>query len=194
MRSVRLVALVCGLMWGSLAVTSEPYVARDDSVTVITYSDVDAAELPRVFAILQQARRDVRRDWGLTVPTNVTVVVHPDIGSYQAATGMPWFVAGLANRDANRIDVQRLRVLIDRHSLEATLRHELFHLAQPDDLPRWRAEGMAMRFAGEVPQALPFEDVNDAQLDKLLASVRSPEELARAAATAYHRVRCPPCP
>jgi hypothetical protein len=79
--------------------------------------------------------------------------------------------------------------LLERNSLEKTLRHELFHLAQPADWPRWLAEGSAMIFAGETPGVEPLSNVSEGQLDVLLASVNSSEELARATATAYDWAR-----
>ncbi|MDZ7704636.1 MAG: hypothetical protein U5L04_09175 [Trueperaceae bacterium] len=190
MPNARVVLPILLLLAGSLSTANEPRVASDGHVTVITYSADDDADLPRLFAAVRQARRDLRRDWGWRLPGGVTIVVHPDLGSYSAATGMPWYVAGTADRAEQRIDLQRLRVLRERHSLEPTLRHELFHLAQPDNWPRWRAEGAAMLFAGETPQAAPFADISAAQLDDLLAAAPDREALARAAATAYDRVLC----
>lgn len=187
---VVLFVILTTLLTGSFSAANEPRVASDGSVTVITYSAADAADLPRLFAAVQQARRDLRREWGWRLPGAITIVVHPDLGSYSAATGMPWYVAGTADRAERRIDLQRLRVLRERHSLEPTLRHELFHLAQPNDWPRWRAEGAAMLFAGESPQAAPFAEISEAQLDALLAAAPDRETLARAAATAYDRVLC----
>ena len=127
----------------------------------------------------------MRRDWGLTLPETVTVRVHPSLASFQEATGQPWFVAAVADRITGTLHLQRLRVLAERRSLEPTLRHELFHLVQPGDWPRWRAEGEAMRFAGESPQAEPLSGLDESELDALLAAPDSSEALARAAATAW---------
>lgn len=178
--------LLAILPWAFATPWSE---ASDGVFTVRTASVEDARALPQVYDILQQARLELRRDWGLAVPEAVTVVVHPDLVSYQEATGMPWYVAALADREAQQIHTQRLRVLLERRSLETTLRHELFHLAQPEDWPRWRAEGSAMLFAGETPQAPPLPGLSDEALDALLAAPPSREWLLRAMATAYQRVR-----
>ncbi len=162
--------------------------ASDGRFMVETASEADREQLAAVFAVLQKAARDLRRDLGLTLPETVTVRVHPTLASFQKATSQPWFVVAVADRRAAILHLQRLRVLAERRSLEPTLRHELFHLAQPEDWPRWRAEGMAMRFAGETPQAEALLNLSDAELDALLAAPGSSEALAQAAATAYRRV------
>jgi hypothetical protein len=159
--------------------------ADDGTFSVLTASEQDALYLPQVYEVLKRARRDLRDRWQLELPAGIMVVIHPDLASYTAATGAPWFVSGIADRAGLRLEVQRLRVLLERNTLERTLRHELFHLAQPDDWPRWRAEGSAMRFAGELPSTTPYPNVAETQLEAMLAAPASREELARANATAY---------
>jgi hypothetical protein len=149
-------------------------------------SSPDRALLPQIFEILQKARRDLVLA-GLNPPQAVTVVIHPDLKSYTNATKRPWFVIAVSNRQKNRIDTQRLRILLERGSLERTLRHELFHLSQPEGWPRWKAEGSAMRFAGDKPTAEPFTNIGEAELNALLASPSDAGTLARAMATAYAR-------
>ena len=161
--------------------------STDGFFRVETASPADAERLEHVFGVLEQAAKDLK-DSGLPLPDAVTVRVHPTLESFQADTGLPWFVAALADRKTNTLHTQRLRVLLERRSLEKTLRHELFHLAQPADWPRWRAEGAAMHFAGERPQAQPLPNLSDAQLDALLAAPPSADVLAQAVATAYARV------
>ena len=162
----------------------------DGFFKVETASPVDAEKLEQVFTLLERAAHDLE-DLGLPLPDSVTVRVHPTLESFTGETGAPWYVAAVADRRTGALHTQRLRVLLERRSLEKTLRHELFHLAQPADWPRWRAEGTALHFAGERPQAQPLAGLSDAQLDTLLAAPGSPEVLARAVATAYARVaRC----
>ena len=160
--------------------------ATDGFFKVETASPADAERLTEVFGVLEQAAKDLKNS-GLPLPDTATVRVHPTLESFEAETGLPWFVAALADRETTTLHTQRLRVLLERQSLETTLRHELFHLAQPADWPRWRAEGAAMHFAGERPQAQPLPNLSDEQLDALLAAPPSAEMLARAVATAYAR-------
>ncbi len=149
-----------------------------------TASAEDARHLSEVFGILQRTRRDLIVA-GYHPPALVRVVVHPNLKSYTTATRLPWFVLSAANRIKNQIDSQRLRVLLERKSLERTLRHELFHLAQPEGWPRWKAEGMAMRFAGDQPSARPLENISEAELERLLTNPPNQETLNRAMATAF---------
>ena len=163
--------------------------ATDGRFIVETAAVADREQLSAVFAILQEAKDDLSQNWQLDLPETVTVRIHPDLASFQVATKKPWYVAAVANKPTATFHTQRLRVLLERDSLEKTLRHELFHLAQPDDWSRWRAEGTAMRFAGETPSAEPFKQISETELNYLLATASSKQELARAVATAYKWVK-----
>lgn len=169
-------AFVWAQPWGS---------ATDGRFVVQTASPADREALSAVFPVLQDAARDLRQDAGLTLPRTVTVRVYPSLAAFGAATGQPWYVAAIADREHATLHLQRLRVLTEQGSLETTLRHELFHLAQPESWPRWRAEGAAMRFAGERPTAPPLVGLSKAELSDRLAAPRSAEEHAQAAATAW---------
>jgi hypothetical protein len=158
--------------------------ASDGFFSVQTTSSADETYLSEVFKILQKAKKDLRSE-GLTLPESVTVQIHPDLDSFTTKTELPWYLISVADRETDTIHTQRLRILLERQTLEITLRHELFHLAQPDEWPRWRAEGEAMKFSGERPQGEPFENISEEQLDKLLANPDSRETLQRAVATAY---------
>jgi hypothetical protein len=156
----------------------------DGFFSVQTASSADATYLPEVFDILQAAKKDLRSE-GLTLPESVTVQIHPDLESFTTTTDLPWYIISLADRETSTIHTQRLRILLERQTLDITLRHELFHLAQPGDWPRWRAEGEAMKFSGEKTQAEPFEDVSEEELNNLLANPDSRATLQRATATAF---------
>lgn len=158
--------------------------SSDGFFSVQTASSADATYLSEVFEILQGARKDLRTE-GLTLPESVTLQIHPNLDSFTTKAELPWYIISVANRETNTIHTQRLRILLERQTLEVTLRHELFHLAQPDEWPRWRAEGEAMKFSGERPQAEPFENISEDELESLLTNPDSRETLQRAAATAY---------
>ncbi len=158
--------------------------STDGTFSIIS-SKADAKYLPEVFAILQEAKRELEQSWGLNIPEQVTVVIHPTLSSFIEASQMPWYIAGVANVQTNQIDLQRLKVLLERNILKLTLRHEVFHLAQSDDLPRWLAEGMAMHFAGDRLLAPPIEDISEEALNNLLANPTSQNALYRSRATAF---------
>lgn len=159
----------------------------DGFFTVETVAVADQQHLKQVFEILQQAKKDLLRQ-NLQLLNSVTLRVHPNLDSFVTSLNLPWYIAAISNRETSTIQTQRLEVLITRNSLTKTLRHELFHLAQAPDWPRWKAEGKAMLFAGELPQAEPLAGVSEARLEELLASPTSREMLQRAVATAYQWV------
>ncbi len=144
----------------------------------------DARWLPEAFRILTAAAARISADPELGLCNAPLVVIHPDLESFEAATGMPWFILAVANRADCRIDTQRVAILERHGGLRGTLLHELHHLAQPEHWERWRAEGRAQVFAGERPAAAPLHAVAPAQLDELLAAPASSEEYLRALATA----------
>ncbi len=158
--------------------------ASDGFFIIETASLADEYYLPEVFSITNQAKLDLQQDWGLSLSKDVTIRVYPNISSYSRATQMPWYFAALASPAQNKIDIQRFRVLVERGSLKASLRHELFHLAQPTNMPRWQAEGSAMLFAHELAQAEAIADISESQLNDLLLNAGSQAEILRANATA----------
>ncbi|MCL6525554.1 MAG: hypothetical protein K6T57_01610 [Thermaceae bacterium] len=191
MRGWRVVGAGAMILLFSWALAQAWQTAKSPGFIVQTASSPDRALLPQVFALLQQARRELVLA-GLSPPQTVTVIIHPNLPSYTATTQQPWFILAVSDRRANTIHTQRLRILLERGSLERTLRHELFHLSQPEGWPRWRAEGAAMRFAGDRPTAAPFPTIREAELNRLLAQPPSSEALARAMATAYLWAQRPP--
>jgi len=178
----RLLVVLLALLGLALAQTWKT--AHAPGFVVQVAAKADEKHLREVFAVLQKARRDLKAA-GYPLPPQVRVVIHPDLNSYTRATRLPWFVLAATNRPKHRIDTQRLRVVLERGGLERTLRHELFHLAQPEGWPRWKAEGLAMRFAGEEPKARPLEHIGEAELERLLAHPPDQATLNRAMATAF---------
>lgn len=162
----------------------------DGHFEILTMARADEVHLPEVFAILRDAKKDLRLTWGLVLPQDIQIYIHPTLSSYSEVTELPWSVAAIANREELQIDMQRIQVLLERNSLEKTLRHELYHLAQEEDLERWQAEGRAMIFAGELPMADTYEGIESEVLNQKLEGFVDSEGLARAnflkaTATAY---------
>ncbi len=169
----------------SIASAQDWHEVSDGTFTVFTAAQADDEHLSEIFKILREAKLELRRTWGLAIPKDIQIYVHPNIESYSEATGLPWYVAAIANREDLRIDMQRAKVLLERRSLEKTLRHELFHLAQEDGLERWQAEGWAMIFAGEQPLVKALDGVSGEELNQMLEGFVDREGLARANATAF---------
>ena len=149
---------------------------------------VTAPELAALAPLLRRAVSDLQSVASLSSCPAVSLFVHPDLASYQAAARAKWFQVAIADRQACRLDTQRLAVVAQHGGVEQTLRHELHHLAQPDGWERWRAEGEAQRFAGERPSARPFNGLSPQELEALLAAPATQEVQLRAMATAYQWV------
>lgn len=148
-----------------------------------TFSSADVKYLPRAFKALEKARKDLIA-LKLNLPGRVTVIVHPTLEQFQKTLDAPLYEAARANRKLAQIDTQRFVALEEHGGLELTLRHEIFHLAQPEGWPRWKAEGGAVRFSRERLSASPMTNISEEKLEKLLANPPSREVLARAMATA----------
>lgn len=182
--------LVCVLlvMGGAHAGTPAWRTANMAGVDV-NFQSATSSELGQLSQVLQRAVPQVLRLTGHELCAEPVVYVHPDLASFQAASGAAWFQLAVADRAACRIDVQRLAVVAQHGGLERMLRHELFHLAQPDGWERWRAEGAAQQFAGERPAAPPLGGLSPAQLDLMLAAPADELTYRRAMATALEWVR-----
>lgn len=156
-------------------------ISRSPHFEVETRSSADQNRLPAVFKALETAYQDLKSR-GLNPPAKVKVVIYPNLPEY-LKTGAPFFELARANRVQNRIVTQRIAALETHGGLEVTLRHELFHLAQPANWPRWKAEGSAFVFSGASSNAKPLNGLNETQLEGILSSPPSQEMLNRAMAT-----------
>jgi hypothetical protein len=149
-------------------------------LTVTLHDARDRAQLATVFRSFKQSEADLLRI-GLEVKP-VKLEAFSSADGFAEATGEPAFVAA-STRDRT-IRTQRLGALKARGLLEFAVRHEVFHTAQPPNLPRWLAEGLARHFSGEAAQdsrqASGFETASNSQLDGLL--------LARGSRTALNLV------
>jgi hypothetical protein len=124
----------------------------------------------------------------------INVVIHETTQAFSAATGQPWWVAGITH--GQELELQPLNVLRRRRILKSTLRHEYTHAVieriGQGLAPRWLAEGLAIAFAGEAPLLARFKPPNRLPLDELerrLANPRSAAEMRSLYASAYAEVR-----
>lgn len=181
--------LACTLLLLSHVYANEPlWHSLKVAGVQVEYQAASAAELSQVNDVLRRAVDQLQRRPELLLCPSVVVTVHPDLATFQAATGAAWYQLAVADRAGCRIDMQRLPVVAQHGGLEATLRHELFHLAQPAGWERWRAEGEAQRFAGELPRERPLGGLNSRQLDRLLEAPTDQATYRRSMATALEWV------
>lgn len=115
----------------------------------VTYRDAaDHPEVAQVFRMWAQAKTELKAR-GLKLPAT-SLIAARNAADFSALTGAPANIAAVTLNGA--IYTQRLASLKGKNLLPYTLRHEAFHLAQPPDLPRWLAEGLARIFSGEAQQ------------------------------------------
>jgi len=120
----------------------------------IALPDEDEGERDVLARVVGRARDEVAKDLGVAAPSRLTIRFHPTTGSYERATGLPWFTSGAVV--GTELNLLPLAVLRERGVLERTLRHELVHLMADGllrDRPAWVREGAAGYFAGQGPIA-----------------------------------------
>jgi hypothetical protein len=167
-----------------LLVTSIAFAAplefKSGLLTVTIQDSRDEAQLGNVFRSFKKAQTDLA-EIGLEVKP-VKLKAFLSAAAFARTTDEPAFVAA-STRDQT-IRTQRLGALKTRGLLEFTIRHEVFHTAQPANLPRWLAEGLARHFSGEDArdsgQLSGLESVSNGKLNELL--------LARGSKTALNLV------
>jgi hypothetical protein len=161
-------------------VFAAPLEFKSGLLTVKIHDSRDETQLGIVFRTFKKTQADLA-EIGLEIK-QVKLEAFSNANAFAHATGEPAFVA--ASTRGQTIRSQRLGALKIRGLLEFTIRHEVFHTAQPTSLPRWLAEGLARHFSGEdardSSQPSGLESVSNARLDELL--------LARASRTALNLV------
>ncbi|GBF06771.1 hypothetical protein DAERI_100134 [Deinococcus aerius] len=172
------------LLAGLLGVAS----AQGGRLDVAVSDPRDRAYLPAVFGAWRGAGRDLSA-LGLTLP-DTRLAAAASAADFARRTGEPWFVA--ATTRGAVIHTQRLGALAARGTLALTIRHEAFHVAQPRDLPRWLAEGLARLFSGEAGRDPPgptgLEGLPEGTLSARLAA-RGEGDLSAAYREATRRAR-----
>jgi hypothetical protein len=124
---------------------NKPLEFKAGLLTVTLHNPRDKSFLQAVFSEFQKARADLKAI-GLEVKP-VRLEAFQSADAFAHATKEPAFVA--ASTRGRTIRTQRLGALKARGLLGFTVRHEVFHTAQPASLPRWLAEGLARHFSGE---------------------------------------------
>lgn len=186
---MRTIALACAFALSTSAhAGTSHWQVHDVAGVTVHHASVPGSRLASLSNVLFMAVADLGARSELALCDGPELFIHPDLDSFVTATGLAWYHLAVADRAVCRIDMQRLPV-VDRHGgVDRSLRHELFHLAQPAGWERWRAEGEAQRFAGELPDLQPLAGISPQQLDALLGSAPDQLTLGRAMATAFQWV------
>jgi SpoIID/LytB domain protein len=176
---------------------SSPQTLSSEHFHISYAAGLARGEVEAALRTLEAARLDMFARVGsasLSLPdAAVDVVVHATTQEFTAATGQPWWVAGVTR--GRRIELQPLGVLRRRRILTPTLRHEYAHSVieaiEGGRAPRWLAEGLAIQFAGEGPTLRRYQSRTRLPLDELerkLARPGSAAEMRSLYAAAYREV------
>lgn len=153
---------------------------RVDLIT--TRPQQDRAVLAMADKVVEQA--EARTGWALE--RRVQVRIYPSLDAYRNATGSPGWVA--ATTRGRVVRLQPAEFL--RGTLEATLRHEFFHVlveshAKPTT-PLWLREGVVLYLSGAQ---LPSIEMAEAEIQRGLTAPQTKAEQQRAYAAAVTKVR-----
>lgn len=167
--------------------TSPAAPARIDTVEGILVSlpDGDDGERVSMGQAIARARGELARALAIEEPRRLVLRVHPTVGSFEAATGRPWYFSGAVV--AGELHLPPLSALRQRGILERTIRRELVHVmvdSALDARPRWVRDGIALYFADPQRDERPAGRIacpDDRELTQPVS--------AGALATAYARAR-----
>ena len=123
---------------------------------MVSLPDEDEGDRAAIEEMTRRARDDLWRVLAVPVPPRVTLRVHPTTGSFEQASGRPWFTSGAVVK--GELHLIPLTVLRERGVLERTIRHELVHVMTDGVLarrPMWVREGAAAYFAEGADNARP---------------------------------------
>lgn len=183
--------------WGGIAAKSQ-LVLSSEHFHVSYPPNAERGTVEAAMRTLEGARVDLL--WRISQASHgatdaaIDVVIHGSTQEFMAATGQPWWVAGVTR--LRRMELQPLTVLLRRRILTSTLRHEYCHAVIESigngRAPRWVAEGLAIQFAGEGAGLGRFRPKTRLPIDELerrLASPRSAAEMRMLYAAAHSEVQ-----
>ncbi len=134
-------------------------------------------------ALADRLAGEAERRAGFAIGFRPRLRVYPSVAAYRDATGEPGWVA--ASTSGQTVRLQPLRLLRSRGRLEATLLHEMLHLAVDNrahpKVPLWFREGMVLHLAN--PAERPASPV------RASAEPTSEAEMRQSYRSAQARVR-----
>jgi hypothetical protein len=157
-------------------------------------ADVDQRAINQILNTLESTRNDyLRRASSASTAVNIPrleIRLNESTGAFTARTGQPWWAAAATN--GSRIELQPVRLLIQRGVLFTTLRHELAHVMIDSVInkraPRWLEEGFALYLAGEgqtISRYVTRGQLPEDVLEQRLQRPRTRDEMRALYAQAY---------
>ncbi len=153
---------------------------------VSTNPESDSSILPSAQRLLKEGEESV----GWRLPYRIEIRVFPTMDLYRNTTGEPGWVA--ASTRGHTIRLQPLGELRRRRVLDATLRHELYHLLIESQAkvstPLWFREGLVIALTeSKLPDA-SGQVMTDKEMEAILQHSKDRGEMERAYESARRRV------
>jgi hypothetical protein len=142
----------------------------------------------RVHEIASRAREELAKTLGVAPPALVRIETHRTVEDFERISGRPWFAFG-AVVDGT-IQLMPVRQLVERGTLETTIRRQMVHLLTDSTLarrPAWVRSGAAIYFGDNKPDSATLSNLSRERCpsDAELLRPVSPGALGTAYAQAY---------
>jgi len=192
------IGIVASVIFGFTYVSGQTMTARSSHFRLVHPQTVAVRDAHYILDLLEHNRSELLErvsNAGINVRfPNLDLIINATTGDFVARTGMPSWAAAATRK--NKIELQPLALLKQRHILETTLRHELAHTLidtlSNHQTPRWLAEGLAVYLADEGKLLERYRSDNATSTETVEHSLTSPNsltEMRTAYANAYALVR-----
>lgn len=167
---------------------------RSGSITLKFFRSRDQIYSSEILIIFEKLWQEYKRRGRPLPDGEITIIVHPSVKEFSAATGKADFVA--ATTRGAVVELQPPAVLRQKSTLESTLAHEFAHVSmntvQNEDTPLWLKEGFAVYLAAQDDLLQPkrprtFKDGEE--LDLAIELPESADDLMAAYRFAFEKVR-----
>jgi hypothetical protein len=155
---------------------------------LVSAPDAEPDDRNRIYEIAIRAKEELAKTLGVAPPALVRIESHGTAEEFERISGRPWFVFG-AVVDGN-IQLMPVRQLVERGTLETTVRRQIVHLLTDSTLtrrPAWVRSGAAMYFGDNKPDSATLSNLSRDRCPKDAELLRplSPGALGTAYAQAY---------
>ena len=155
---------------------------------VVAVPNDEADARSHVQEIASRAKDELAKTLGVAPPALVRIESHRTAEDFERISGRPWFAFGAVVE--GNIQLMPVRQLVERGTLETTIRRQMVHLLTDSTLarrPAWVRSGAAIYFGDNRPDSATLSNLSRERCpsDAELLSPLSPGALGTAYAQAY---------